>query len=711
MAVLMSLAIIPNMAKAALGDTIVLPQNSSVSVKFISTSTNYNDLVGLFSPKYIELIRAHSTPVGSQLSLGNFSAGTELIFFLDNDHGQVWFSGPASRNSDGVAHANVFSLGSNQWQMDFEDLPGGGDKDYNDVKITVTATPSCVPQAYKKCVENSVYWFDSCNTQQELHQACTQNQICQNAQCINITCSSNSQCGTNGFTGGPFCIGNSIYQNYTTYTCNNPGTANSNCTNSTAVQLINNCTANQTCSLGNCLNVTCSTNSQCGANSFIGDSYCQGNSVYRNYKTYTCNNPGAANSSCTNQTTPLLQNNCTANQICQKAQCLNIACSTNANCGTNGYIGDPYCQGNSLYRNYKTYICNNPGTINSSCTSEITSFFNACAVNQTCSNGSCLNVNITCSSNSQCGTNGFTGDPYCQGNSVYQNYKTYNCNNPGTANSSCSQSTTSQLKQDCTGNQICSNGFCTNPNIICNSNSQCGTNHFIGDLFCQGSSVYRNYITYTCNSPGTANSNCTNSTAPQLQNTCTANQTCSNGSCFTQLTQQNYTTVQTNSATNVFNNQATLNGYLSKTSTNNINYVWFQWGTTTSYGFETNRQATNYGGPFNQNIAGLFPGTVYHFRAVAQDDKGQIVYGQNTAFQLGQVLGATTVSTGLTNNFLIDSFFLPLIIALAVIWLFRSGILSFTARIDSYRVKHKDYTANKELKSKVAKIKEKENLN
>ncbi|MEK9178032.1 MAG: hypothetical protein AAB777_02860 [Patescibacteria group bacterium] len=38
------------------------------------------------------------------------------------------------------------------------------------------------------------------------------------------------------------------------------------------------------------------------------------------------------------------------------------------------------------------------------------------------------------------------------------------------------------------------------------------------------------------------------------------------------------------------------------------------------------------------------------------------------------VYGATSISTGLTNNFLADSFFLPLMLALLGVWLFRSGI-------------------------------------
>ncbi|MEK7540914.1 MAG: hypothetical protein AAB529_01605, partial [Patescibacteria group bacterium] len=343
-----------------------------------------------------------------------------------------------------------------------------------------------------------------------------------------------------------------------------------------------------------------------------------------------------------------------------------------------------------------------------------------CSGNQTCSNGQCQNINIACSTNANCGTNGYAGSPYCQNNNIYQNYTIYTCNNAGATNSYCSNSTENRLKSDCAYNQTCNNGQCSYQNIaqniVCNSNYNCGTNGYAGGAFCMGNSVYENYITYTCNNPGTTYSSCNSSTTAQLQNTCGTNQTCANGYCSKQ---QNYITVQTISATNTYNNQATLNGYFSGTNINNINYVWFQWGTTTSYGYngyETNHQTTSYTGPFNQNIAELSPGIVYYFRAVAQNYNGQIVYGQDMTFQLGQVLGAqvlgaTDVSTGLTNNFLADSFFLPLIIALAGIWLFKSGILGLDGWVNSRRIKHRDYVAGKKLKTKIAEIKEREKLN
>jgi len=56
---------------------------------------------------------------------------------------------------------------------------------------------------------------------------------------------------------------------------------------------------------------------------------------------------------------------------------------------------------------------------------------------------------IVCSQNSDCGTNGFMGSPFCQGNSVYQSYQTYTCNNPGVYGSSCTSTITPQLSQVC----------------------------------------------------------------------------------------------------------------------------------------------------------------------------------------------------------------------------------------------------------------------
>jgi uncharacterized repeat protein (TIGR01451 family) len=74
----------------------------------------------------------------------------------------------------------------------------------------------------------------------------------------------------------------------------------------------------------------------------------------------------------------------------------------------------------------------------------------------------------------------------------------------------------------------------------------------------------------------------------------------------------------------------------------NVN-VWFQWGTSTSYGYETAHQQQNYSGQFNQNITGLSSNTTYHFRAVAQDCSGNTVYGQDMTINSNDPNGNLTV--------------------------------------------------------------------
>jgi uncharacterized repeat protein (TIGR01451 family) len=95
--------------------------------------------------------------------------------------------------------------------------------------------------------------------------------------------------------------------------------------------------------------------------------------------------------------------------------------------------------------------------------------------------------------------------------------------------------------------------------------------------------------------------------------------------------------VQTNSATNVYNNQATLNGNLNMPYLGGNNYVYFQWGTGSDFNNQSGQQNLNESGSFSFNITGLANNTTYYFRAVSQGSYGTI-YGQNLSF--------TTSTTG-----------------------------------------------------------------
>lgn len=69
--------------------------------------------------------------------------------------------------------------------------------------------------------------------------------------------------------------------------------------------------------------------------------------------------------------------------------------------------------------------------------------------------------------------------------------------------------------------------------------------------------------------------------------------------------------------------QAILNGQLTNDGGEPC-AVWFEWGKTILYGNTTPLQSVTTGQTFLQLITGLDPGTVYHFRAIANNSAGTI---------------------------------------------------------------------------------------
>jgi hypothetical protein len=91
---------------------------------------------------------------------------------------------------------------------------------------------------------------------------------------------------------------------------------------------------------------------------------------------------------------------------------------------------------------------------------------------------------------------------------------------------------------------------------------------------------------------------------------------------FTTLTATGPPVVTTNSATNITTSSATLNGSLDPHGLTTT--VYFQYGTTTSYG-HTSAMQSQTGNTYRNiaaNIGGLSPSTVYHFRIVATNSAG-----------------------------------------------------------------------------------------
>jgi len=179
-------------------------------------------------------------------------------------------------------------------------------------------------------------------------------------------------------------------------------------------------------------------------------------------------------------------------------------CSKNSDCGTDGWVNSPSCSNNDVYQNYKTYICNNPGTPSSSCTSSTAS-----KLKQDCGDT----------------TYELWSAPYCNGKIVE---KSRTVHNKGCSSGACTAADTTEKQTVQTCQYSCTNGVCTGQ-PACSTNSDCGTDGYTDSPFCQSGNVYQNYVTYTCSNPGNTNAACTNNKAAKLKQTCSSG--CSGGIC------------------------------------------------------------------------------------------------------------------------------------------------------------------------------------
>ena len=113
-------------------EAMLFATGGDVEVEVLPASAGFTSELHLFSPGPDRFI-ATNRDVGLVANLGAFPAGEELLFgiFVRNT-GITYFMGPAARNPDGVPHAAVDFLGPGDAIVGFEDLFGGGDRDYDD---------------------------------------------------------------------------------------------------------------------------------------------------------------------------------------------------------------------------------------------------------------------------------------------------------------------------------------------------------------------------------------------------------------------------------------------------------------------------------------------------------------------------------------------------------------------------------------------------
>ena len=189
-------------------------------------------------------------------------------------------------------------------------------------------------------------------------------------------------------------------------------------------------------------------NSDCGWNSIeycsngCSNGSCIQSSCIAGWKCKDGSTKAYQNSDCSWSSVTYCSNGCSNGECIQ-----NIACNKSADCGS-PYYGNPFCKNNNVTKNYNYFICNNAGTPSASCSSSIfEETIEACGTKQ-CVNGACASTG-KCSKNNDCGTDGYIGNKFCKNGSVYQQYKSYKCNNAGQGNASCSSSTEDKFVQQC----------------------------------------------------------------------------------------------------------------------------------------------------------------------------------------------------------------------------------------------------------------------
>ena len=141
-----------NLSTSGVGDSIFAtggPIIATFEGAFADYNSNLRLVVSSSNASSAFVMPNHATPVGTTFDFGSsFAAGTPLTFQLQVvNTGDTFVTGPAANNPDNVAHAAVVTNfnGTGRTLVGFEDMRGGGDKDFNDYVFSLTSTSDTAP--------------------------------------------------------------------------------------------------------------------------------------------------------------------------------------------------------------------------------------------------------------------------------------------------------------------------------------------------------------------------------------------------------------------------------------------------------------------------------------------------------------------------------------------------------------------------------------
>ncbi len=332
-------------------------------------------------------------------------------------------------------------------------------------------------------------------------------------------CQVNEDCAAPFFPGEPFCTGNDVVQTKTFYTCeqiesqgrcvpHNTDILQKQCEFACANGNCIRCDENLDCDDGKlqtedicsfagtedsvCTNrpIECFVNADCGTDGFVGEMFCSDElHTAQLFETFTCNEPGTGDSFCSSATEETVQETC--EDICVGGVCEFFVCESDSECDDQNVNTED--------------VCVNPSTLDSVCE----------------------NNPIECFANEDCGTDGFVGERICSDSlTASQMFREFTCSNAGTAKSACSYAEELQAVETCA--DLCFEGACVD--VACFEESDCGTDGFVGEMFCSEGNVAGSFVDYSCNDAGTHLSVCASETSTQNIETCQFG--CENGLCL-----------------------------------------------------------------------------------------------------------------------------------------------------------------------------------
>ncbi len=293
------------------------------------------------------------------------------------------------------------------------------------------------------CNDNDDYTFDECN----------ENNFCEYTpiQCLNdLDCDDSNE--------------------RTVDSCENPGKVDSFCKN---------------------VETECLVDSDCGVTGFIGDNFCSQDNIFGNYQTAVCVDGGTLQADCQIDVTQKLKRSCDDGDSSTEDSCVEngevycvhegIECFEDVDCGEEQFVGN-FCKGDDKWERSEVPICLEGGSSSSQCSSELNEEFveacefgcsggecndkpPVCSEDSDCNDGNsktvdecvnpgesdayCVNTEINCASDLDCGVTGFIGGEFCSEDDVYKTYRESTCVNAGTKQSYCEVNEEDTLVNDC----------------------------------------------------------------------------------------------------------------------------------------------------------------------------------------------------------------------------------------------------------------------